>query len=260
MEQSERSAFEITILMPCLNEVRTLAACIDEAKAAMERFDWDFEIVIADNGSTDGSQDLARDCGARVVVAFEKGYGNALRRGIQDAKGDFVIMADCDGSYDFGEASTLITKLNEGFDVVIGNRFRGGILKDAMPWTHRYIGNPFLSGVGHILFRGSIRDFHCGLRGFRRDVFEQLKLRSTGMEFASEMVIRAEIVGLRTAEVPVSLRPDGRDRPPHLRRWRDGWRHLILLLQLAPQGSLYRHTLGRMASRLTPRQNHYDGM
>ncbi len=207
MEQSEHGAVEITILMPCLNEVRTLAACIDEARAAMECFDWDFEIVIADNGSTDGSPELARDCGARVVVACEKGYGSALRKGIQDAKGDFVIMADCDGSYDFGEAPALISKLIEGFDLVIGNRFRGGILKGAMPWTHRYIGNPFLSGVAHILFHGAVRDFHCGLRGFRREVLEQLNLRSTGMEFASEMVIRAEIAGIRTAEVPVSLRP-----------------------------------------------------
>lgn len=225
---------ELTILMPCLNEAETLEACITKAKAYIARTGIDAEILISDNGSTDGSQALAEGLGARVVDAPERGYGAALIAGIQAAKGKYVIMGDSDDSYDFSQLDPFVDKLREGHDLVMGNRMTGGIAKNAMPPLHRYLGNPVLSAIGRILYRTPIGDFHCGLRGFSRDAILKLRLNSNGMDFASEMVIKASLFGLKIAEVPTTLSPDGRSRPPHLRSWRDGWLHLKLLLTLAP--------------------------
>ncbi len=221
--------------MPCLNEILTIRDCIEEAIRAMKNAGICGEVVIADNGSTDGSQELAASLGARVVDVAQRGYGSALRGGIAASRGEFVVMGDCDGSYDFGHAPRIVEKLQEGYDLVMGNRFLGGIQPGAMPWKHRYIGNPVLSGIGRLLFRCPAGDFHCGLRGFRRDMYDQLGLNTTGMEFASEMVIKAQLGGFKIAEVPTVLRPDGRDRPPHLRSFRDGWRHLRFMLLFSPR-------------------------
>ncbi|MFW5881430.1 MAG: glycosyltransferase family 2 protein [Roseicyclus sp.] len=226
---------ELTILMPCLNEAETIEACIRKARVYLARSGIDGEIVIADNGSTDGSQDIAEALGARVVPVPVRGYGAALGAGIRAARGRFIIMGDSDDSYDFSDLDAFVEKLRAGYDLVMGNRFRGGIAKNAMPPLHRYLGNPVLSLIGRVLYQAPVGDFHCGLRGFSRDAVLGLKLDTPGMEFASEMVMKATIMGLRIAEVPTTLSPDGRSRPPHLRSWRDGWLHLKLLLTFAPR-------------------------
>ena len=225
---------ELTILMPCLNEAETLETCIIKALSFLERANVDGEVLIADNGSTDGSQDIAKRLGARVVDVPVKGYGAALGAGIANAKGKYVIMGDSDDSYDFSNLDPFVEQLRDGADLVMGNRFLGGIAKNAMPPLHRYLGNPVLSAVGRVFYRTPIGDFHCGLRGFSRDAILGLHLNTPGMEFASEMVIRATLFDLDIREVPTTLKPDGRSRPPHLRSWRDGWLHLKLLLTFAP--------------------------
>ena len=229
------STVELTILMPCLNEALTVGRCIEKAKAFLKRSGVIGEVVIADNGSTDGSQALAQRMGARVVDVPVRGYGAALIAGIDAAEGRYVVMGDSDDSYDFSRLDRFLSELRRGAQLVMGNRFAGGILPGAMPALHRYLGNPVLSFIGRLLFRTPIRDFHCGLRGFARDDIRALKLRCEGMEFASEMVVKATINGLAIAEVPTVLSPDGRDRPPHLRSWRDGWRHLRFLLLFSPR-------------------------
>ncbi|HUN40406.1 MAG TPA: glycosyltransferase family 2 protein [Acetobacteraceae bacterium] len=226
---------ELTILMPCLNEARTLPACIDKAHSFLRRTGVAGEVLIADNGSTDGSQDIARRHGARVIGVAEKGYGIALVAGIRAAEGRFVIMGDSDDSYDFSRLDSFLERLQDGAQLVMGNRFAGGIQAGAMPPLHRYLGNPVLTAIGRLLFGSPCRDFHCGLRGFARDAMLELDLAATGMEFASEMVVKATLAKLRIAEVPTTLSPDGRDRPPHLRSWRDGWRHLRFLLLFSPR-------------------------
>ena len=226
---------ELTILMPCLNEAETLAICIEKALGFLRRSGISGEVLIADNGSSDGSQEIAARLGARVTHVPEKGYGAALIAGIAAARGRYVIMGDSDDSYDFSVLDPFIAKLRDGFDLVMGNRFKGGIAPGAMPPLHRYLGNPVLSTIGRIFFASPIRDFHCGLRGFSRDAMMAMELRAPGMEFASEMVVKATMRGLRIAEVPTTLSPDGRSRPPHLRSWRDGWRHLRFLLIFCPR-------------------------
>lgn len=230
---------DLTILMPCLNEARTLERCIVKARGFLERSGTRGEIVIADNGSTDGSQELARRLGARVIDVPERGYGAALIAGIDVAQGRWVIMGDSDDSYDFAHLDGFVQALRVGYQLVMGNRFRGGIASGAMPALHRYLGNPVLSTMGRIFFRTPVRDFHCGLRGFEREAIRGLQLRCLGMEFASEMVVKASLHGLRITEVPTTLFPDGRDRPPHLRSWRDGWRHLRFLLLFSPRWLFY---------------------
>lgn len=226
---------ELTILMPCLNEAETLAVCISKARDYLARSGVAGEVVIADNGSTDGSQAIAEANGARVVNVDQRGYGAALAGGIAAARGRFVIMGDADDSYDFASLDNFVHELRDGADLVMGNRFAGGIAPGAMPWHHRYIGNPVLSFLGRLFFKTPIRDFHCGLRGFRRDAIAALNLRTTGMEFASEMVVKATLAGRDIREVPTTLKPDGRSRPPHLRSFRDGWRHLRFLLLFSPR-------------------------
>ncbi|MFN2504861.1 MAG: glycosyltransferase family 2 protein [Acidimicrobiales bacterium] len=221
--------------MPCLNEVETVRTCVVKARRFLESHGIHGEVVVADNGSTDGSQELATSAGARVVVAEAPGYGNALMAGIGAAKGRFVIMGDADDSYDFTALEPFVEALRGGADLVMGNRFKGGIAPGAMPPLHRYLGNPVLSALGRMLFRSPVRDFHCGLRGFRRDALLALSLQSTGMEFASEMVVKATLAKLTIVEVPTTLSPDGRSRPPHLRSWSDGWRHLRFLLLFSPR-------------------------
>jgi glycosyltransferase involved in cell wall biosynthesis len=237
VEESIRagSAIELTVLMSCLDEAETLGRCIDKAKAFLERTGMRGEVVIADNGSTDGSQAIARLHGARVVPVASRDDNAALIAGIGAARGRYVIMGDSDDSYDFARLDPFVEKLREGYDVVMGNRFRGGIAASAMPPLHRYIGNPLLSLIGRLFFGSPIGDFDCGLRGFSREAVLRLRLTSPGMEFASEMVVKATLAGLKIAEVPTTLSPDGRSRPPHLRSWRDGWRHLKLLLEYAPR-------------------------
>jgi len=229
---------EITIVMPCLNEAETLADCIAAARRGLSAAGVEGEILIADNGSTDGSQDIARNLGARVVDVPEKGYGHALRHGMEAAQGKFLIMGDSDRSYDFGEIKPFIEKLRAGADLVMGCRMPSGggkIIPGAMPWKHRWIGNPALTFIGRLLFRCPAHDFHCGLRALTKDAFHKMDLRTTGMEFASEMVIKASLRGLRIEEVPITLHKDGRSRPPHLRSWRDGWRHLRFMLLFSPR-------------------------
>ena len=226
---------QLTILMPCLNEAETLALCINKAQAWILRAGIEAEVVIADNGSTDGSQAIAESLGARVVAVSQRGYGSALFHGSMAAKGEWIIMGDSDDSYDFSRLDAFVEKLRAGYDLVMGNRFLGGIAPGAMPWKNRYIGNPILTWVGRVLFRCPAKDFHCGLRGFRKDAFLRMDLRTTGMEFASEMVIKANLFNMRIAEVPTTLSKDGRSRPPHLRPWRDGWRHLRFMLLFSPR-------------------------
>lgn len=225
---------EVTILMPCLNEAETLAICIKKAKAFLSEWGIKGEVLIADNGSTDGSQEIATNNGARVLAVEEKGYGAALISGCRAAEGKYVIMGDSDDSYDFGNLMPFVEKLREGYDLVMGNRFAGGIEKGAMPWSHRYIGNPILSFVGRLFFKSRIGDFHCGLRGYNRNSILELGLKTTGMEYASEMVVMSELNHLRITEVPTTLKKDGRSRAPHLRSIRDGWRHLKFLFMYAP--------------------------
>jgi len=238
MPRDERESIELSIVMPCLNEARTLPACIEKAFAAIRAHDLSAEVIVADNGSTDGSIELAQRLGARVVHVAQRGYGAALLAGIEGARGELVIMADADDSYDFGAIFPFVERLRAGNDLVMGCRLpRGGgtILPGAMPWKHRWIGNPVLSAIGRLLFHAPVTDFHCGMRGFRRDFILSLNLRTTGMEFASEMVIKATINGGRISEVPITLHRDGRDRPPHLRSWRDGWRHLRFMMLMSPR-------------------------
>ena len=225
---------ELTVLMPCLNEARTLAACIDKAQGYMNRAGVHGEVLIADNGSTDDSVEIALAHGAQVLHVRQRGYGAALMAGIRAARGRFVIMGDSDDSYDFSRLQAFVDAMRQGHQLVMGNRFAGGIAPGAMPPLHRYLGNPVLSFVGRLFYRSPIRDFHCGLRGFERAAVLRLELNATGMEFASEMIVKATLGGLRVTEVPTTLQPDGRDRPPHLRSWRDGWRHLRFLLVHAP--------------------------
>lgn len=225
---------ELTILMPCLNESKTLESCINKAKLFLVTHHIDGEILIADNGSTDGSQDIAKNLGARVVDIDEKGYGAALIGGCNAALGKYVIMGDSDDSYDFLNLMPFVEKLREGYELVMGNRFKGGIEPGAMPPLHRYIGNPVLSFIGRVLYKSDIKDFHCGLRGYNRESILKLNLHTTGMEYASEMVVQATLHKLKICEVPTTLRKDGRDRPPHLRSWSDGWRHLTFLLMHSP--------------------------
>lgn len=225
---------QLTILMPCLNEAETLALCINKANTWALHSEIQTEVLIADNGSTDGSQAIAESLGARVIQVEQRGYGSALYHGCKAAKGEWIIMGDSDDSYDFSKLGPFVEKLQEGFDLVMGNRFLGGIAPGAMPWKNRYIGNPILTSIGRLLFKCPAKDFHCGLRGFRKDAFLKMDLRTTGMEFASEMVIKANLFGMRIAEVPTTLSKDGRLRPPHLRPWRDGWRHLRFMLLFSP--------------------------
>jgi glycosyltransferase involved in cell wall biosynthesis len=225
---------EVTILMPCLNEAETLGVCIMKASNWIKNNSIDGEVLIADNDSNDGSQAIAIESGARVVNVPEKGYGAALINGIKNANGDFIIMGDCDDSYDFSNLDQFIEKLREGFDLVMGNRFQGGIEKGAMPFIHKYVGNPVLSFIGRKFFKSDIGDFHCGLRGFKQSIYKDLKLQTTGMEFASEMIVKSTLFKLRITEVPTTLSKDGRTRASHLRTWRDGWRHLIFLLIYSP--------------------------
>jgi len=225
---------ELTILMPCLNEAETLAICIRKAKKFLSENNIDGEVLISDNGSTDGSQDIAKAEGARVVSTDIKGYGSALINGTKNAYGKYVIMGDADDSYDFLHLMPFVEKLREGYDLVMGDRFAGGIEEGAMPWSHKYIGNPVLSFIGRLFYKSKIRDFHCGLRGYNRESMLNLHLQTTGMEYASEMVVKSELNGLKIAEVPTTLSKDGRSRPPHLRSFRDGWRHLKFLLMYAP--------------------------
>ncbi|MCK5438836.1 MAG: glycosyltransferase family 2 protein [Gemmatimonadetes bacterium] len=226
---------ELTILMPCLNEAETLGICIQKASDYLTSRRIEAEVLIADNGSTDGSRDIARDLGARVIPVEERGYGNALIAGIGEAQGRYVIMGDADDSYDFTNLDPFIDRLRCGFHLVMGNRFKGGIEKGAMPFLNRYLGNPTLSFVGRLFFGSNTGDFHCGLRGFDKQAIQRLGLKSGGMEFASEMVGKATLKNLRSSEVPTTLSPDGRSRRPHLRRWRDGWRHLRFLLLFSPE-------------------------
>jgi glycosyltransferase involved in cell wall biosynthesis len=226
---------EVSIVMPCLNEEESLGACIAMAQEGLKGAGARGEIVIADNGSTDGSQEIARGLGARVVDVPAKGYGAALMGGFEAARGEFIVMGDADGSYDFGHIEAFLERLRAGDELVMGNRFQGGIEDGAMPFLNRYLGNPVLSFVGRLLFPSAIGDFHCGLRAFRRDMLPKLDLQSPGMEFASEMVVKATLQELRISEVPTTLSPDLRSRPPHLRPWRDGWRHLRFLFLFSPR-------------------------
>jgi glycosyltransferase involved in cell wall biosynthesis len=226
---------ELTILMPCLNEAETIAVCVAKAKGFLQRAGVQGEVLIGDNGSTDGSQALAQAAGARVIPVPERGYGAALSGGIAAARGRYVIMGDADDSYDFENLGPMLAGLRDGADLVMGNRFQGGIKPGAMPFLHRYLGNPVLSWLGRLFFHIPVGDFHCGLRGFRRDAILGLGLKSPGMEFASEMVVKAQLQGLRMEEVATTLSPDGRSRAPHLKTWRDGWRHLRFLLLHSPR-------------------------
>jgi glycosyltransferase involved in cell wall biosynthesis len=226
---------ELSIVMPCLNEAETVGSCIEQARGFLRRHGVAGEIVIADNGSTDGSREIAAACGARVVDVPTRGYGAALQAGIAAARGRYVVMGDADDSYDFGHLEGFLDRLRAGDNLVMGNRYRGGIERGAMPPLHRYLGNPVLSFLGRLFFGSSIGDFHCGLRGFDRAAIENLDLRTTGMELASEMVVKAELSGLAVSEVPTTLRPDGRSGQGHLRSWRDGWRHLRFLLLYSPR-------------------------
>ena len=226
---------ELSILMPCLNEAETLEICIQKALRSLRELDIAGEVIIADNGSTDGSQDIATRMGARVVPVAAKGYGSALMGGIMAARGVYIIMGDADDSYNFSNLGFFVNKLREGFDLVMGNRFQGGIKPGAMPPLHKYLGNPVLTWVGRLFFASPVGDFHCGLRGFRRDSILKLDSQTTGMEFASEMVVKASVYKLRITEIPTVLSPDGRSRPPHLRTWRDGWRHPRFLLLYSPR-------------------------
>ncbi len=225
---------ELSVVMPCLNEAETLEACITKAWRSLCELGVKGEIIVADNGSTDGSADIAARLGARVVHVEEKGYGNALIGGIKTARGRYIVMGDADDSYDFGNLDPFVEKLRADYDLVMGNRFRGGIRSGAMPLLHRYLGNPLLTALGRLFFHSPCGDFHCGLRGFSKAAITKMDLRAVGMEFASEMVVKATLFGMRIAEVPATLSADGRNRPPHLRSWRDGWRHLRFLLLYSP--------------------------
>lgn len=233
--ERDNDEIELSIVMPCLNEAETLASCIRKARKFLAEHGVEGEIVVADNGSQDGSQQIAADEGARVVPVATRGYGAALMGGIAAARGRYVIMGDADDSYDFSALDPFLAELRRGADLVMGNRFRGGIKPGAMPPLNQYLGNPVLTGIGRLFFKSRVRDFHCGLRGFRRAAVERMDLQTTGMEFASEMVVKATLLRMDVREVPTTLSPDGRSRPPHLRPWRDGWRHLRFLLLYSPR-------------------------
>lgn len=226
---------ELSVVMPCLNEAETLAVCIKKAQSFFEREQIAGEVVIADNGSTDGSQEIASQLNARVINVPEKGYGSALIGGINAAEGTYIMMGDADDSYDFSNMMPYVIKLREGYDLVMGNRFKGGIKKGAMPFIHKYLGNPVLSFIGRLFFKSKIGDFHCGLRGFSKVAFKKMELKTTGMEFASEMIVKSSLKNLKITEVPTILSPDGRTRPPHLNTWQDGWRHLRFLVLYSPR-------------------------
>ena len=234
-----RAPIKLSVVLPCYNEEETLEACILEALDGIEASGVPGEVIVANNNSTDHSREIAQQAGARVVDVEPPGYGSALTGGINEAHGEYVIIGDADMSYDFSHAPRFVEKLNQGYDLVMGNRFAGGIQEGAMPWKNLVIGNPLLSGVGKLLFSINCGDFHCGLRGFRKDAFDRMHLHCSGMEFASEMVIKAELLGLKICEVPTVLRPDGRSGSPKLRPWRDGLRHLILLLSYSPQQTFF---------------------
>lgn len=221
--------------MPCLNEAETIGACIRKTRAALEQANVASEVIVGDNGSTDGSVEMAERLGAKVVFVKAKGYGSALMGGIAAAAGKYIVMGDADDSYEFGHIPRFLEQLRNGADLVVGNRFRGGIKPGAMPALHRYLGNPVLSALGRLFFKSPVGDFHCGLRGFSAEAYRRMDLRTTGMEFASEMVVKATLLGLAVVEVPTTLSPDGRSRKPHLRTWRDGWRHLRFLLLYSPR-------------------------
>jgi len=231
----EGDGVELSVVMPCLNEAETLETCIRKAQCALEESSIVGEIVVADNGSTDGSIEIAKRMGARIVRVKDRGYGSALMGGISSARGKYIVMGDADDSYDFGHIGRFLELLRNGADLVMGNRFRGGIQKTAMPPLHRYFGNPALTRLGRLFFRSPVGDFYCGLRGFRKDAYLRMGLRTTGMEFATEMVVKATLLKLQIAEVPTTLSPDGRSRSPHLRTWRDGWRTLRFFLLYSPR-------------------------
>lgn len=224
----------VSVVMPCLNESETIGICIDQAKETLQKHNIDGEIVVADNGSTDNSVEIAESKGARVVHEAARGYGNAYRTGIAAARGKYIIIGDSDESYDFREINRFLEKLNEGYDVVMGTRMKGNIEKNAMPWLHRYIGNPLLTGILNVFFKSGISDAHCGMRAFTKDAFHKMELKTSGMEFASEIVIKSALTNLKMTEIPITLHKDGRSRPPHLRSFRDGWRHLRFMLMHSP--------------------------
>ena len=226
---------ELTILIPCLNEIETIGKVIEKSLHTLSTQKINGEILVADNGSVDGSQEFALSLGVRVIDVQMRGYGSALIAGISSCQSEFTVMADADDSYALDDLSEFISSLRNGSDLVIGNRFQGGIAPGAMPWLHRYIGNPILSWLGRLFFKVPVGDFHCGLRAFKTDSIRSLNLKSPGMEFASEMIVKASLNGLRITEVPTTLKPDGRSRAPHLRTWRDGWRHLVFLLAASPR-------------------------
>jgi glycosyltransferase involved in cell wall biosynthesis len=233
---SETAAnLDVSVVMPCLDESATIGQCISEALEAIKKLNLRGEVVVGDNGSTDGSQGIALELGARVISIEHRGYGAALLGAIDAARGQVILMGDSDGSHDFAQLDAFLSKLGEGYDLVVGNRFRGGIEPGAMPFLHRYVGNPVLSGIGGFLFRSPVRDFHCGLRALRREKIKQLHLQAPGMEFASEMIVKATVGGLRMAEIPTTQSPSGRKRGSNVRTWSDGWRHLRFLLQHSPQ-------------------------
>jgi glycosyltransferase involved in cell wall biosynthesis len=225
---------EVSVVLPCLDEARTVGACVAKAMAALRRLGVSGEVLVVDNGSSDGSSAIAEAAGARTVAEPRRGYGAALMRGAREARGRFIIMADADDSYDLSALDPFIAALRAGADLVMGSRRRGEIKPGAMPWHHHWIGNPMLSGILNLFFRGGVSDAHCGMRAFTKDAFVRMRLQATGMEFASEMVVKATLAGMRIAEVPITLHPDGRDRPPHLRSFRDGWRHLRFMLLFSP--------------------------
>lgn len=232
---SAQQAVELSVLMPCLNERETVGTCVRKAVSVLHELGIRGEVIVADNGSTDGSSEIALEQGARVVHVADKGYGSALKAGILRARGQYVLMADADDSYDFSHVPRFLIELRNGSELVMGNRFRGGIAKRAMPALHRFVGNPVLTAIGKLFFKSPCGDFHCGIRAFRKDSFQRMNLRSTGMEFASEMVVKASLLGMKITEVATTLSPAGRSRPPHLRTWRDGWRHLRFLLMYSPR-------------------------
>lgn len=235
VDNNNQGEVECSVVMPCLNEAETLETCIRKALSCIEKHGLSAEVVIADNGSTDGSQQIAERNGARVVPIKEKGYGNALRGGIEAARGKYIIMADADDSYDFSNFYPFVEELRKGADLVMGNRFKGGIVPGAMPWKNRYIGNPIQTRIGRIIFRSPIGDFNCGMRAFSKEAYERMELVTTRWEFASEMVVKASLKRMRIAEVPTILSPDGRSRPPHLEPWRAGWRNIRFMLLHSPR-------------------------
>jgi glycosyltransferase involved in cell wall biosynthesis len=235
LKHATEKQVELSIVLPCLNEERTVGICVVKAKTFLQKNNITGEIIVADNGSTDHYVYIASGHGARVIHVEKKGYGNALRGGFQAAHGKYIIMADADDSYELDNLNPFVEKLRIGHDLVMGNRFRGGILKGAMPWHHKYIGNPILSFIGKLFFKTPVGDFHCGLRGFTKQAIEKMNLQTTGMELASEIVIKSSILGMKVCEVPTVLSPDGRERRPHLRSFPDGWRHLRFLLIYSPQ-------------------------